>query len=101
MSRTDKTKPLWVRHAEHHPRPVHDHRYGACDLPPHPAQEDTDTRCRWEDPGMLLLGRTCCAGCNVRACIKERQQMVKADNRKERYAGRRTARRFVAGVDRD
>ncbi|WP_432144441.1 hypothetical protein [Streptomyces sp. bgisy084] len=41
MSRTDKTKPLWVRHVEHHPRPLHDHRYGACDLPPHPTQGDT------------------------------------------------------------
>ncbi|WP_148588217.1 hypothetical protein [Streptomyces sp. WAC01526] len=97
MSRTDKTKPLWVRHAEHNPRPVHDHRYGACDLPPHPAQEDADTRCRWEDPGMQLLGRTCCAGCNDRSCVKEWQEMVRAGNRKERYAGRREARRFAAG----
>ncbi|MEI5133405.1 hypothetical protein RB199_15995 [Streptomyces libani] len=97
MSRTDKTKPLWVRHAEHNPRPVHDHRYGACDLPPHPTQEDADTRCRWEDPGMQLLGRTCCAGCNDRSCVKEWQEMVRAGNRKERYAGRREARRFAAG----
>ncbi|GAA2591031.1 hypothetical protein ACWCO0_02780 [Streptomyces tubercidicus] len=101
MSRTDKTKPLWVRHAEHNPRPLHDHRYGACDLPPHPTQEDTDTRCRWESPHTLLFGHTCCAGCNVRACNKERQQMVKADNRKERYAGRREARRFANGADSD
>ncbi|KAA8888773.1 hypothetical protein F3087_07080 [Nocardia colli] len=28
MSRTDRTKPLWVRFAEHNPRPVHGHRYG-------------------------------------------------------------------------
>ena len=50
---------------------------------------------------MLLFGHTCCAGCHVRACNKERQQMVKADNRKERYEGRREARRFANGADRD
>lgn len=101
MSRTDRTKPLWVRYAEHNPGPVHDHRYGACDLPPHPTREDTDTRCRWEHPGILLFGSTCCSGCSGRACIKERQQMTRADNRKERYAGRREARLSVTGEDSD
>ncbi|UNO38527.1 hypothetical protein [Streptomyces sp. MST-110588] len=101
MSRTDKTKPLWVRHAEHRPRPVHDHRYGDCDLPPGPTRERTDTRCRWEDPGMLLIGRTCCAGCGNRSCIKERQEFTRTSNRKERYAGRREARRLAAGEGRE
>ncbi|WP_329180534.1 hypothetical protein OG754_37890 [Streptomyces decoyicus] len=101
MSRTDRTKPLWVRYAEHHPRPVHDHRHGACDLPPNPTREDGDTRCRWEHPGTLLFGSTCCSGCKVRSCIKERQQMVRADNRKDRYAGRREARLSVTGEDSD
>ncbi|MGI5352710.1 hypothetical protein ACQEU8_31690 [Streptomyces sp. CA-250714] len=93
MSRTDKTKPLWVRHAEHAPRPVHDHRFGPCDLPPRPTRVPSDTRCRWEDPGVLLLGHTCCAGCHRRGCVKERQGMIREENRKERYAGRREARR--------
>ncbi|MFE0103587.1 hypothetical protein [Streptomyces sp. NPDC059009] len=102
MSRTDKTKPLWVRHLEHHPRSVHDHRFGACDLPPTPTQEDTDdTRCRWEHPGALLFGHSCCAGCTVRSCNKERQGMNKTANRKERYAGRREARRFATREDGD
>ncbi|MFE7295625.1 hypothetical protein [Streptomyces sp. NPDC057579] len=101
MSRTDKTKPLWVRHAEHGPRPVHDHRYGACDLPPEPTREAPDTRCRWEHPGMLLFGRTCCSGCHARGCTREWQRFVKAGNRKERYAGRRAARRLAAGGDGD
>lgn len=78
------------------PAGPHDHRYGACDLPPHPTGEDSDTRCRWEHPGALLFGRTCCAGCTVRSCVKERQQMGRAANRKERYAGRREARRGAA-----
>ncbi|MEV5598462.1 hypothetical protein [Streptomyces sp. NPDC052496] len=101
MSRTDKTKPLWVRHAEHGPRPVHDHRYGPCDLPPHPTREPAATRCRWEDPGMLLFGRTCCAGCPKRRCVKEWQGLVKAGNRRDRYAARQAARRDVTGADRD
>ncbi|MFG2888431.1 hypothetical protein [Streptomyces sp. NPDC048248] len=101
MSRTDRTKPLWVRHAEHNPRPVHDHRYGTCDLPPHPTGEEPAARCRWENPGALLFRRTCCSGCFDRACVKERQQMARADNRKARYAGRREARRAAAGEGSD
>ncbi|MCH6159715.1 hypothetical protein [Streptomyces marispadix] len=96
MSRTDKTKPLWVRHAEHRPRPVHDHRHGDCDLPPKPTREETDTRCRWERPDALLFTHTCCSGCNRRGCVKEWQGMVKASNRRERYEGRRQARRAAA-----
>ncbi|WP_030019802.1 hypothetical protein [Streptomyces monomycini] len=97
MSRTDKTKPLWIRHAEHGPRPVHDHRHGPCDLPPHPARRPADTRCRWEDSGMILSGSTCCAGCHRRGCGKEWQEYVKAGNRRTRYTGRREARRYVTG----
>lgn len=97
MSRTDKTKPLWVRYAEHGPRPVHDHRDGACDLPPRPGREETGTRCRWEHPDALLFRRTCCSGCSRRGCVGERQRMTKAANRRERYAGRREARRYRTG----
>ncbi|MGR3933118.1 hypothetical protein [Streptomyces sp. BRA346] len=96
MSRTDRTKPLWVRHAEHNPRPVHDHRYDACDLPPRPTREETDTRCRWEDPAALLFARTCCSGCGRRGCVREVQRYDKARNRGERYAGRREARRYLS-----
>ncbi|RSO12171.1 hypothetical protein DMH18_06625 [Streptomyces sp. WAC 06783] len=97
MSRTDKTKPLWVRHAEHGPRPLHDHRYGPCDLPPHPTREAADTRCRWEHPGTLLLGHTCCAGCQRRGCTKEWQAYVRSANRKTRHEARREARRYATG----
>ncbi|MFC7330192.1 hypothetical protein [Marinactinospora rubrisoli] len=98
MSRTDKTKPLWVRYMEHGPRPVHDHRFGPCDLPPSPAREDSGTRCRWE-PAMLLAAPTCCAECGVRCCSRERQVYAKIHNRRDRYAARRAARRFVTGLD--
>ncbi|RCV54427.1 hypothetical protein [Marinitenerispora sediminis] len=100
MSRTDKTKPLWVRLAEHGHRPVHDHRFGPCDLPPHPTREDSGTRCRWY-PGMVVFGHTCCSGCRVRSHIREWQAMVRAANRRERYAGRREARRYATGQETD
>ncbi|KPH97914.1 hypothetical protein OK074_6358 [Actinobacteria bacterium OK074] len=96
MSRTDKTKPLWVRHLEHGPRPVHDHRHGDCDLPPAPTRQQADTRCRWEDPNALVFGHTCCSGCGERSCTQEWQTMVRVSNRRERYAGRRAARRTIA-----
>ncbi|GAA0424957.1 hypothetical protein [Streptomyces luteireticuli] len=101
MSRTDRTKPLWVRLGEHDPRPVHDHRSGPCDLPPRPTRKDADTRCRWEHPGSLLFRHTCCSGCAVRGCVKERQEEARAGNRKSRYADRRRARRLAAGADDD
>jgi len=94
MSRTDKTKPLWVRHLEHNPRPIHDHRFGPCDLPASPTREPSDTHCHWEPAAHFFTG-TCCAGCNVRSCIKERQAMNTASNRKSRYKGRQEARRYT------
>ncbi|NYI03765.1 hypothetical protein [Allostreptomyces psammosilenae] len=101
MSRTDSTKPLWVRHAEHAPRPIHDHRHGPCDLPPYPTHEAPDTRCRWEHPDALVFRHTCCSGCGERTCIKERQHMARSSNRRERHASRRAARRLAAAEDGD
>ncbi|RAJ69132.1 hypothetical protein K378_02022 [Streptomyces sp. Amel2xB2] len=90
MSRTDKTKPLWVRCAEHEHRAVHDHRRGPCDLPPRPPRKDTGTRCRWE---YTWFGTSCCSGPNGRAAKKEWGEMNRARNRRDRYAARRAARR--------
>ncbi|MDA0566743.1 hypothetical protein LG943_20865 [Streptomonospora sp. S1-112] len=106
MSRTDKTKPLWVRHAEHGPQPIHDHSHGhVCDLPPGPAPRwlTPDTRCRWEDPGAHLLSfkKPCCAGCKRRSHIRERQDWAKAGNRRDRYAARLRVRRYLTGRDDD
>lgn len=103
MSRTDRTKPLWVRHAEHDPRPLHDHREpgGGCDLPPWPTRTAPDTRCRWEHPDTLLFAHSCCSGCQRRPCVAEWKRFVKAANRRERYAGRRVARRYLGGLERD
>jgi hypothetical protein len=97
MSRTDKDKPMWVRYTEHNPRPIHDHRFGPCDLPSHPTRGDEGTHCQWQAPH-VLPGGTCCAGCNSRCCRREWQLMVKVANRRERYAGRREARRAADDV---
>jgi hypothetical protein len=98
MSGTDRTKPMWVRCAEHNPRPVHDHRYGPCDLRPKPTREDPDTRCRWT---YSQFGATCCSGPNGRAAKKERGDMNRADNRKNRHAARRETRRLATDENSD
>ncbi|PRX99553.1 hypothetical protein [Allonocardiopsis opalescens] len=93
MSRTDKTKPVWVRFLEHGPRPVHDHRYGPCDLPPALTREESGTRCRW----MPAIGQTCCLGPNGRAAKREMGDWRRAHNRRDRYAARLEARRYATG----
>ncbi|MFG3258963.1 hypothetical protein [Streptomyces sp. NPDC048172] len=103
MSRTDNTKPLWVRSRDHDPRPVHDHRFGPCDLPPRPTREATGTRCQWDDPSWMLFSRICCSGCNKRSCVKEWQDMVRTEKRRDRHEARRAAheaaRRFARGLE--
>lgn len=101
MSRTDKTKPMWVRHYEHAPEPLHDHSAGPCDLPPHPTLEPSGTRCRWEDPEAHFFKNVCCSGCHDRVCTAEWQMMKRERKRKERYAGRDQVRRYLADPQAD
>jgi hypothetical protein len=68
VSKTDKTKPYWVRVAEHHPRQNHDHGTGVCDLPPSPYDDEAQSyrrNCRWEAQD---LHATCCLGCSCSLC---------------------------------
>ncbi|MEU3310817.1 hypothetical protein [Nocardiopsis sp. NPDC006832] len=95
MSRTDKTKPLWVRRREHAPTAMHDHRWGDCDLPPAPTREEPTTRCRWEHPDSMLFRRGCCAGCHKRGCTAEWQAFNKDGNRKRRHRDRLLTLRSV------
>ncbi|MGW8374897.1 hypothetical protein [Streptomyces sp. ODS28] len=94
MSRTDKTKPLWVRCAEHASHAEHDHRFGPCDLPPRPSRGDGETRCRWS---YAWFGETCCSGAHGRAAKKEWGRWRRAANRRDRYAAREEARRAARG----
>ncbi|GLU46285.1 hypothetical protein [Nocardiopsis ansamitocini] len=95
MSRTDKSKPLWVRQREHGAVPVHDHRFGTCDLPPQPLREDASTRCRWESPEALLMGHECCSGCHKRGCTAEWQAYNRTANRRRRHADRLRTHQWV------
>lgn len=63
MSRTDKTKPFWVKLAHRDIAVVerHDHRAGACDLPDpfdHAAFTRLTSRCRREF--LATDARVCC-----------------------------------------
>ncbi|WP_017568770.1 hypothetical protein [Nocardiopsis halotolerans] len=98
MSRTDRTKPLWVRCAEHDPRPMHDHRHGSCDLPPKPTREKLDTHCWWL---FDRFGSPCCAGDHGRAAKREMGELNRASNRRDRHRARLEARRLVTGGDVD
>lgn len=95
MSRTDNTKPLWVRLREHAPLELHDHRWGDCDLPPAPTREEPTTRCRWAHPESMLFRHGCCAGCQKRGCTAEWQSFKDEANGKRRRKDRLLSLRSV------
>jgi hypothetical protein len=71
MSRTDKTKPWWVRVNEHNPRADHDHRNGICDLPESALSQHNNfqwnrSQCHWSDHEIIY--GNCCAGCGCVHC---------------------------------
>lgn len=81
MSRTDKTKPYWVRVAEHNPRPVHNHTRGECTLPESPYEKDRDWGgCYWE---LFSTQFTCCSGCGCDLCTDRPGR--RAARRRERH----------------
>lgn len=95
MSKTDKTRPLWVKvqDLQHWLVEEHDHRYGECDLAAEPvwrfAPEAPVTRCGWVPlreawwDGQLRCGCPMCS----------EQQDRRAARRRERAQ----ARRYCAG----
>ncbi len=96
MSRTDKTKPMWVRIAEHHPVEDHDHRAGICDLPSTPYEEAdlpwSAHHCRWTYSTTDLNG--CCFGCNCSTCNPDKS----ARRRRERYDAKRQIAAELQGM---
>jgi hypothetical protein len=96
MSRTDKTRPRWVRIAETPgvtSIPVHDHRFGPCTLPDAftAVTETTDVprgRCHWRAGGYHVLG------CDGGSCSRERQIHRQRANRRDRYRMRRELRAY-------
>ena len=98
MSRTDKTRPWWVRMADTPgvtSVPVHDHRFGPCTLPAG-ITADTMTkavpqgRCYWTAGGYHVLG---CQG-EGGSCSRERQIHRRRANRRDRYRVRRELRAY-------
>jgi hypothetical protein len=96
MSKTDKTKPYWVKVAEHDPVARHNHAGRACDLPPSPYDEPRHkwTGCYWDD--VYLMHASCCRpGCSCRDC---NGHTALEKRRRERYDGKNQIR---AGEDYD
>ncbi|WP_436535847.1 hypothetical protein [Actinoplanes sp. HUAS TT8] len=89
MSKTDKTRPLWVRMAE---TPgvtaiaVHDHRFGPCTLPDRIGAGTARGGCYWRGAGYHVLA------CDGGACSRERQLWRRQANRQDRYRARRELR---------
>lgn len=92
MSKTDKTRPLWVRVAD---TPgvtcvaVHDHRSGVCTLPDEvTAAGIAKSGCRWGSAG---YHRT---GCPSTACGREWSQIRREERRRDRRLARRALRAY-------
>jgi hypothetical protein len=86
MSRTDKTKPWWVRVAEHKLIEVHNHIGGVCTLPESPYQRlSRHEGCHYRDWNLCYKGN-CCYGCGCRMCTGYYER--KADRRKSRHQAR-------------
>lgn len=90
MSRTDKTKPFWVKlaHGDLCAVEQHDHTDGRCDLPP------------VTDAVAFTYGTTQCrrafryTGVNTCCCALCRGGWLRQERRKRRLAGRRACRNW-------
>ncbi|ROP42663.1 hypothetical protein [Saccharothrix texasensis] len=94
MSRTDKTRPWWVRLAEA-PMvtcvPVHDHRSGVCTLPEAvTADNAAPTRraagCHWGGTARHPIWR------DTKGSHREWRRMRREDRRRDRHRARRELR---------
>ncbi|GAA3092734.1 MULTISPECIES: hypothetical protein [Nonomuraea] len=94
MSKTDKTRPWWVKMAEApmvHCRPVHDHRDGVCTLPGRVDRESASLNrrmsgCYWQATDTFLFGEGALSG------GREWTGYCREARRRERRAARRELR---------
>jgi hypothetical protein len=101
MSRTDKTRPWWVRLADKPGVsyvPVHDHRFGPCTLPDRVTPETASLsvqrgRCYWGGTAFHLYGDN---GGNdgCRDCTGHHTR--RADRRRSRHQSRRALHAYRA-----
>jgi hypothetical protein len=103
MSKTDKTRPRWVRMAETLGLtgiPVHDHRFGPCTLPDGISADAVTAsaprgRCYRAGGGYHVLG------CDGGSCSRERQFRRREADRRDRYRVRRELRAYLVIAHRD
>ncbi|NJP91832.1 hypothetical protein HCN51_20610 [Nonomuraea sp. FMUSA5-5] len=94
MSKTDKTRPWWVRMADAPPTtgvPRHDHRFGPCTLPDEITADSAGWRpngCYWGLPGYHVLIRETNAG------HREFTYTSREDRRRSRRQARRELRAY-------
>ncbi|MET7466621.1 hypothetical protein [Nonomuraea sp. NPDC005501] len=93
MSKTDKTRPWWVRMADA-PMvtclPVHDHRFGPCTLPGEITADSASlshrtSGCRW-GPAPYVFG------CGTRGGSREWYYFRREERRRSRHQARRELR---------
>jgi hypothetical protein len=88
MSRTDNTRPRWVRLADTPMltcEPVHDHRFGPCTLPDRPTPAREHGRCHWGATAYFHAFRTDDGG-------PEWNAIRRADRRRSRHQTRQALR---------
>ena len=96
MSRTDKTRPLWVQVADERMVtcvPVHDHRFGPCTLPNEITVDSTSVNrrssgCHWTGNYHYLFNLS--NGC--RSCTD--YYFRREDRRRSRHEARRELRAY-------
>jgi hypothetical protein len=96
MSRTDKTRPWWVRLADAPMvtyRPVHDHRFGGCTLPDEITADTASLswrrgRCYWGATDYYLFG------CGSISGGREWYHFRREERRRSRHEARRELRAY-------
>lgn len=97
MSRTDKTRPWWVRLADAPGKTyvaIHDHRFGVCTLPDEITAENAslnryDKRgCYWTATDEFLFNGGVNGG-------REWSQICREDRRRDRHEARRRLRAYT------
>ncbi|MFC4854265.1 hypothetical protein [Actinophytocola glycyrrhizae] len=96
MSKTDKTRPRWVRIAD---TPgvtgvaVHDHRFGDCTLPDEITADSTSAShrtsgCHWHGAGYHQTG------CGSAGCGREWSRFRREERRRDRHQAHRELRAY-------
>ncbi|MGW3352980.1 hypothetical protein ACWDA3_57650 [Nonomuraea rubra] len=97
MSKTDKTRPWWVRMADAPMvtcRPAHDHRYGPCTLPDEITMDSASLNrrtsgCYWQATAHFLFD------CGGLSGGREAYFIRREDRRRSRHQARRRLRTII------